>query len=153
MTEARRIILWRLVKRAFYLESIEVMFAVLCILSALTIILFPASAPVAVTVLPYWAQNLWASFLGIGGILNAVGILSGNVYLRRAGLFLLCGASSCLALLLFSPWGGFRIFGGLTYACAAFCVGTRIRLLGKTKDALHLLIWAEEAEQNRKRRK
>jgi len=115
-------------------NSIEVFLALLCFLAGLPILLNPAVfAPTSVLTLfstPFVV--LWALALVVGGLLDLVGIMSGNVYLRRSGLIILAAASFVMGVSVIVLTGVTRLFAAGGYFIFSWATGTRYLHLGKT---------------------
>jgi hypothetical protein len=139
-------------KRIFHamqVYSIEVFLAFLCLISGLPILLNPAVfAPTSIlALLPIPVVVLWAIALTLGGTLNLLGIATGNVYMRRAGLALLAGGSLIMGVSVIAITGLTRLLVAGIYVAFSWATGARYRELGKELK-LRRLRWKSRIEEN-----
>ena len=114
------------------IASIEVFVALLCLLSGLPILFNPATfAPASVIVaFPMVLVIAWALCLVVGGGLNLVGLAVDNPYLRRAGLAMLAGGATFMALSILFVAGWVKLFSIGVYLIFAWACAARYVTLG-----------------------
>lgn len=141
---------WREVRHSAELQSIELFVAFASIILGLALLLSSAFSPlIIVEALPLFGQKLWAVTVLGGGILNGAGILFSNLYVRRAGLLLLAGASFTVFLaIVVPPFDAFRLLGSVTYFIAALAFWARYRVVGKWLNFLKYVANMIDGEGN-----
>lgn len=128
--------LWEGVKRigrAVQIDSIEVFIAILCFLSGIPILINPGEyAPTSVlSILPYYLALAWAVALVLGGLLNVIGIMASNPYLRRAGLILVASGAFVMGLTVLFLTGTTRLLSTGIFFVFSWAMGAQYFRLGK----------------------
>ena len=129
-------------------ESIELLVAFSAVTSGLLIVLNQkAFEPSAILQLSEIVRTWWGISLLTGGVLNGWGILVSNLYIRRAGLALLCGASTTLAIAIIATLESNRFLNALTYILGACMLGLRYVALGRIDKALAVVVQIERSQE------
>jgi len=118
--------------KALQADSFETFMALICVLGAVPILLAPALAPNPVlALLPLVIIICWAVALLVGGLLDLVGLCTGNLYVRRAGLVLLSAAAFIMGMAAFAVVGLSKVVGVGMYFAFSWACGITYHRLGK----------------------
>lgn len=122
--------------------SFEIFFALLCLLSAPTILGQPETyAPMAIgAVMPVPLIVAWGISLLVSGVFIHVGLFFKEYRIEQAGLALLAAAALMfgMSILGFAEWEARRLFSLLTYAAVTMTCVYRYRYLTRLHRALRL---------------